>query len=355
MAAEPWLSMRNARIITQATDTDNCSMGWSAGNGALNLLTRLSTRNDKRWIDFDDLVHPHSQAVTPKRGGFPPEVFNTVFRLNLMSSVTKLSTSHPIFTTHHPKSISDSDHGVDSAESCALELCVQVASTQCHFAGRPATLDVYANYDDVHRSLPAGSSYPHLPVLQPDGANPIYCGDIETNLGCFHPVVVPPRCRESVIRRKTDMYKNQTTAAGLSTEQDKKRLKYQQFWYMHDFKDAGTALYDRNRVVRFPPVCKCDLCPCCEKTYNHPFQPSHRFSPCPGQLPPPGVFPRVPVAGSCDCNCTNDPPPPLGQFPVPPCSVYEKLYYRFWNPQLTATWYINTIPCPAGYIPYYLQ
>jgi hypothetical protein len=25
------------------------------------------------------------------------------------------------------------------------------------------------------------------------------------------------------------------------------------------------------------------------------------------------------------------------------------------NPQLTATWYINTIPCPAGYIPYYLQ
>jgi hypothetical protein len=61
-----------------------------------------------------------------------------------MTSGTKKSVSHPIFTTHHPKSISDSDHGVESAESCALELCVQVASTQCHFAGRPVTLDVYA-------------------------------------------------------------------------------------------------------------------------------------------------------------------------------------------------------------------
>jgi len=279
-----------------------------------------------------------------------------------MSSATNsskahlMSTSHPIFTTHHPKSIPDSQHGVESAASRALELCVQVASTQCHSAGRPVTLEVYANYDDVHRPLPAGSSYPHPPVLQPDADNPIYCGDIVTNLGCFHPVVVPSRCREpSSKMKKSDMYKLQTTAADLSTEQDKKRLKYQQFWYMHDFKDAGTALYDRNRVVLFPPVCKCDLCPCCEKTYNHPFQPSHRFSPCPGQLPLPGVFPRVPVAGTCDCNCTNDPPPPLGQYPVPPCSVYEKLYYRFWNPQLTATWYINTIPCPAGYIPYYLQ
>ena len=45
-AAEPWLSMRNARIITQSTDTDKCSMGWSAGNMSLNLLTRLSTRNE---------------------------------------------------------------------------------------------------------------------------------------------------------------------------------------------------------------------------------------------------------------------------------------------------------------------
>jgi hypothetical protein len=51
--------------------------------------------------------------------------------------------------------------------------------------------------------------------------------------------------------KKSDKYKLQTTAADLSTEQDKKRLKYQQLWYMHDFKDAGTALYDRNRVVFF--------------------------------------------------------------------------------------------------------
>ena len=133
-------------------------MDWSAGNGPMNMLSRLSTRNDKRWIDFDDLVHPHSQAVTTKRGGFPSEILNSVFRLHLMSSGTKESVSRPIFTTRHPKSISDNDHGVESAESCAaLELCVQVASTQCHFVGRPVTLDVYANYNDVHRPLPAGS------------------------------------------------------------------------------------------------------------------------------------------------------------------------------------------------------
>ena len=340
--------MRNARIITQSTDTDKCSMGWSAGNMSLNLLACLSTRNDKRWIDFDDLVHmhPHSQACTPNRGGFPSEIFDTVFRLHLMSSGTKKSTSHPIFTTHHPKSISDSDHGTESAESCSLELCVQVAFTQCHSADRPVTFDVYADYDDVHRPLPAGSSYPHPPVLQPAAANPIYCGDIVTNLGCFHPVVVPLRCRESSIKRKPDRYKLQSTAAGLSPDQDKKRIKYQQFWYMHDF--------DQNRVVRFPPVCKCDLCPCCEKTYNHPFQLRHRFSPCPGKLPAPGAG-HYPVPGTCGCDCTNDLPPPLGQYQVPPCSAYEKAYYRFWNPHLTATWYLNTLPCPAGYIPYYLQ
>jgi hypothetical protein len=111
---------------------------------------------------------------------------------------------------------------------------------------------------DLYQQAP--HSYPHPPVPQPDAANPIYCGDIVTNLGCFNPVVVPLRCREPWGKmQKSDKHKMltkiQTTAADLSPEQDRQRIKYQQFWYVHDFKDSGTALHDRNRVVRFPPVC----------------------------------------------------------------------------------------------------
>ena len=125
----------------------------------------------------------------------------------------------------------------------------------------------------------------------------------------------------------------------MTLAQNEQRMEYQKFWYMYDFASKQT--------VRFPAVCKCDLCPCCEKTYTHPFQLSHRFSPCPGKLSLPGVFPRLPVADTCGCDCSGDPPPPPGLLPVPPCSAYAKAYYRFWNPALTATPGRTFGPCPA--------
>ena len=174
-----------------------------------------------------------------------------------------------------------------------------------------------------------------------------FTGDTSTDQGCFHAVYVPNRCKPPAEQRKKDMFKYQLTADKMTVDQNAQRMEYQKFWFVYDFASKQT--------VRFPAVCKCDLCPCCEKTYNHPLQLSHRFSPCPGQLPLPGVFPRVPVAGTCGCDCTYDPPPPLGLLPVPPCTVYEKAYYRSWNLALTATPYLWTIPSPVGVIPYYLQ
>ena len=87
----------------------------------------------------------------------------------------ELSTTHPTFTTHHPNSIAGDTHDVESPESLALELCVQVASNASTNLRRfricdqnrvsesieQPILDVYAYMDDIHRPLPQGSSYPH--------------------------------------------------------------------------------------------------------------------------------------------------------------------------------------------------
>ena len=352
-------------------------MGWSAGNMALNFLTRLEMRHGKKWINFDSLEAPQRQS---QFGCLPKDIVNSVFRLHLMTLGPydidiELSTTQPTFTTHHPSSIAGDTHGVESQESLALELCVQVASNAAtnlrHFSicdqnrvsepPQQPILDVYAYMDDIHRSLPEGSSYPHQHVVPyyNDGTTEInaehaalpkiYCGDTSTNQGCFHPVIVPMRCKPPMGHIKKDQFKYQlqSIAGMLTFAQNEERMQYQKFWYMYDFASK--------QMVRFPAVCKCDLCPCCEKTYNHPLQLSHRFSPCPGQLPLPGVFPRLPVPGSCDCDCTLDPPPPPGMLPVPPCTAYEKACYRSWNLGLLATPYNWNAACPVGVIPYYLQ
>ena len=163
-AAEPWLSMRNARILAEGDD----STGWSAGNMALNLLTRLEMRHDKKWINFDSLVNPHLQADAV---GLPTEIVNTVFRLHLMATDgNELSTTRPTFTTHHPNSIANDTHSVESQESLALELCVQVAydaatdlrrfricdqhRVETSILDQQPILDVYCYFDDIHRPLP---------------------------------------------------------------------------------------------------------------------------------------------------------------------------------------------------------
>ena len=210
-SAEPWLSMRNARILAAG----DASMGWSAGNMALNFLARLELRHGKKWINFDSLVTPKMQCSD----GLPTEIINTVFRLHLMATDgNELSTTHPTFTTHHwhPKSIAGDTHSVDSPESLALELCVQVAYNAATDLRRfricdehrvsesteQPILDVYAYMDDIHRSLPQGSSYPDQYVApyynecsrnknSKQASSHIICGDINTDQGCFHAV---PQC-----------------------------------------------------------------------------------------------------------------------------------------------------------------
>jgi hypothetical protein len=205
--AEPWLSMRNARMLSAGGP----SMGWSAGNMSLNFLARLELRHGDKWINFDALAAPRSQ------GQLPSEIVNTVFRLHLMSNGDEeLSTTHPTFTTHHPLSIAGDTHGVESPESLALELCVQVASNASTNLRRfricdehrvsesteQPILDVYAYMDDIHRSLPQGSSYPHQYVApyynecsknknRKQASSHIICGDTNTDQGCFHAV---PQC-----------------------------------------------------------------------------------------------------------------------------------------------------------------
>ena len=138
------------------------------------------------------------------------------------------------FTTHHPNSIVGDTHGAESQESLALELCVQVASNAAtnlrHFricdqnrvseSPQQPILDVYAYMDDIHRSLPQRSSYPHqyaMPYYN-DGKShkvnakhealpKIYCGNTSTNQGCFRPVEVPNRCKPPIGYIKKDWFK----------------------------------------------------------------------------------------------------------------------------------------------------
>ena len=140
-----------------------------------------------------------------------------------------------------------------------------------------------------------------------------YCGSIVTNSGCFHLRAALPELNQQ---------------------------RFSQY--------AQMRCFETDTMIDFPAVCKCKICSCCQKTYTHPFQLRHRFPKCPGKPNAAGVLQH------CKCNCESNPPPPLGTFPSPFCSAYEKALYRIQNPALSATSYLTTSPCPAGSIPYYL-